>query len=356
MRRLIALALLVALAATAPAQSLGPRAPVKSPQAYPENIPNPIRQGGETIETAFPIPSLPFSDTGTTAGYLDDYDEACPHGGNVAPDVVYRLDSAAPLSIEIDLCGSNYDTKVYIYDTAWHLIACNDDYYMDEPCGVYVSRIEQAALGAGTYYIVVDGYGQAYGSYDVLVQEYVECVIPCPADGVPEGEPPLVTYYFDYWNGGCNTDFAHGPFQVLAGDANGERTLCGVGGWYTLPDPPFTNPQRDTDWYTLTMGEVGAIDIVADAESSTYLFELLPQDCEAVAVVQSATAGDCLAASMTIDGYAPGQTVWFWVGSTRYDAPQGDLGEYSYVVWFSGLAPEVATEPTTWSAVKALYD
>jgi len=35
-------------------------------------------QGGDNIATATEIPSLPIVVTGTTVGYNDDYDEACP--------------------------------------------------------------------------------------------------------------------------------------------------------------------------------------------------------------------------------------------------------------------------------------
>ncbi len=115
MRTSLVLLLGLALAAAAAAQDLGPQAPVKTPRSYPESIPNPVRQGGDTFASAFTIPSLPFTDTGTTAGYANDYDEVCPTG-SLAPDVVYRFESATPQSIEVDLCGSDYDTKVYIYD------------------------------------------------------------------------------------------------------------------------------------------------------------------------------------------------------------------------------------------------
>jgi hypothetical protein len=39
-----------------------------------KNTPSLILQGGDTIDDAFPITSLPFYDYGTTVGYNDDYE------------------------------------------------------------------------------------------------------------------------------------------------------------------------------------------------------------------------------------------------------------------------------------------
>ncbi len=350
MRYLALFALTTFAAVSVAALDLGNQPPAKSVSTSSSPTPVAPRQGGETIETAFPIPSLPFADTGTTAGYLDDYDEVCPMGGNIAPDVVYRFESTMPQSIEVDLCGSDYDTKVYIYDDAYYLIACSDDYYFGEPCGVYVSRIEEAALGVGAYFIVVDGYGNDYGDYVIAVENHVDCLLTCPYGGIPEGEPPLVPNYVDNWNGGCNTPPAH-PFQTIVADASGERILCGAGGWYVVNGSPF----RDTDWYEFQMGPSGTAEITADAQYATYIFELGPQDCGSVSVIQSASVGPCAEATMTISGYAAGETVWFWVGSTVFEDPDGGDNEYDYVVWFSGLEPSVATELATWSSLKALY-
>ncbi len=346
----LAILTLALIAGVAMAQDLGNRPPVKAPPVETTPVPLVARQGGDTVFLAFTIPALPFTDTGTTIGYNDDYDEMCPYDA-MARDVVYRFVSTMPQSITVDLCGSDFDTKVYIYDAVFHLVACNDDFYFDEPCGVYVSKLEEVPLGIGVYYLVVDGYGNSSGTYILVVENYVECVLACPDGGVPEGEPPLVPNYVDNWNGGCNTNPGH-PFQAVTGDANGARILCGVAGWYTFQGSQY----RDTDWYTLEMGVTGTIEIIADAEDQIYIFELLPQDCAAVDVAQLATAGDCTEVTMTIDGYAPGQTVWFWAGSTVFEPPAGEEDEYDYVVWFSGLAPAVATEATTWSSVKALYD
>ena len=69
------------------------------------------REGGETVDTAFPILSLPFSDTGNTCDNIHDYDEACPYMGSDSKDVVYSFTPGTDLSIDVDLCGSSYDTK-----------------------------------------------------------------------------------------------------------------------------------------------------------------------------------------------------------------------------------------------------
>ena len=76
MRKLLVLALVLGLVGVAAAYDLGNQAPVKSPVSYPENIPNPVRQGGDTVANATVIPALPYNDSGTTVGYTDDYDES----------------------------------------------------------------------------------------------------------------------------------------------------------------------------------------------------------------------------------------------------------------------------------------
>jgi hypothetical protein len=343
----------LALTGIASAQDLGTRAPVKVPQAYPESIPDPQRQGGDTIATATYIPALPYYDSGTTAGYVDNYDEACPYAGATAPDVVYKYVPTAAVAVDVDLCGSNYDTKLYVYDAALNVIACNDDYYFGAPCGTYVSRLENVLLNSGaTYYIVVDGYGTASGNYVLTVQCWCGfCPVECPPGGQPEGEPPLSDNYVDNHDGGCNTSPGF-PFATVAGDDAGEAILCGVSGWYHVQGANV----RDTDWYILSAGAGGTIQITCETEYNTYLFELGPQDCAAIGVIQQTTVANCEEGHLTIGGYGPDAPVWFWVGPTVFASPGGGVEEFNYAVWFSGLASAVASEATTWSAVKALYE
>ncbi len=349
MRIILALGSLLALAgAVVAAPELGPQVPVKAAVDIVPNVVDPTRQGGDTIATAVPISGLPFAVTGTTAGYANNYDEMCPFDSN-SPDVVYSLTITAPIDLDLDLCGSDYDTKIYVYASGMSLYACNDDFYFYDDCGVYVSKIENVPFAPGDYYVVIDGYGGEYGPYDLAIAEHVDCSLECPAGGAAEGEPPLQNDDEDLYNGGCSAPYD--GFQDLAPTQDDQLILCGRSGWYLYDGTTY----RDTDWYVLTFGPEGVIEMTADAEAATYLFELGPQDCAAVGVVQQIIAGPCNEAAMTITG-TPGETVWCWAGPVAYVLPGGTPPvEYDYFVWFSGLEPAVATETSTWSSLKALY-
>jgi hypothetical protein len=307
-----------------------------------------------------------FHDTGTTVGYTNDYDAVCPYSDSTSPDVVYSIvNSGWTAWVDIDLCYSTYDTKVYVYDQDLNLIACNDDYYFSAPCWVYASRLESVPLQAGfTYYIVVDGYGGESGNYDLVVTcvGCDGCYLPCPTPSTPEGEPALFDGYVDNYDGGCNSPPDY-PFKDLTWtdgnpdhpDEYGNLVLCGDSGWYLSASG--TN-YRDTDWYVLQMGPGGEIDVTVDGELPTYFFELGPQDCANVGVVQSATGGACNEDQMTITGYAELTSVWFWAGPTVFTSPSGTTPyTYRYICWFSGLAPgPIATQSVTWSTLKAVFE
>jgi hypothetical protein len=84
------------------------------------------RQGGEDFSQAFPVTVLPFADAGTTAGALNDYSPGC--GFSAAPDVVYSYTPEQDITVDVDLCGSAYDTilSVFANDNST-LVGCNDD-------------------------------------------------------------------------------------------------------------------------------------------------------------------------------------------------------------------------------------
>jgi len=358
MRWLVLVALVSLTAAPVAAQHLGPKELPVPPKAEPQVAPNVpgTRQGGDTIADAVPIDldSGPVSLNGTTSGYTDDYDEVCPYTGSTSPDVVYALSSSWDTVIDIDMCGSSYDTKIYVYDEALNLVACNDDFYVDDICGMYVSRIEALPVLADmTYSLVIDGYGGDHGDYVLEIYQWLGDYVTCP-DGphIDEGEPPLANDHLDSYNGGCNSPQFGDPFQPILGDEYGEAIFCGQAGWYTYQGSDY----RDTDWFWVMVGSGGTIEVEADANNPTLVYELFPQDCASVAVAQQIEVGPFMPQTMTIAGYDPGQMVWLWAGSSDFTPPGGNPPqEYLYVLWISGLEAAVATEPTSWGAVKALY-
>ena len=309
------------------------------------------REGGEDFATAFPILSLPFYDTGNTLDNVDNYDAVCPYSGSTSPDVVYSFIPPIDWFYTVDLCGSLYDTKTYIFDSAGNLIDCNDDFYSDKSCGHYVSLIPMAPLNGGeTYFIVIDGYGGDAGDYTLEVREYWD-VMPCPVvcDGVAENEPPLGDGYVDVYNSGCNEESGLYPFQALEGDAVGELNFCGKAGWYG-------SSNRDTDWFTAVVGGTGMIEWTLDTEEEIYGFLLGPQDCSDVGVIDQILVNNCDPRTMTILG-SPGDIVWLWVGPSVYTPPPGfDGHEFDYYSHFLGLEGSVtSTDHVSFDGIKCLY-
>jgi len=344
MRHWLIIVMVLCFVGVAAGSELGNRAPEKNDShVNPREGSNP-RQGGDTVFDATPIAELPYNEIGTTAGYNHDYEVMCPYGSN-SPDVVYSFAPAGDIAIDVDLCGSSYDTKVFMYNSAMTPIACNDDFYFDDVCGMYVSKLVDVELmGGETYYIVVDGYAGYFGDYILEVIEYVPCILDCPGGAVLEGEPEITDGYVDEYNSGCGAPGGD-PLDYVQIVQPGD--FCAVSGWY---DDGF----RDTDWFVVTMGPEGYFSWDCDAEQPTNMFELLNMpDCANVEVGQTATAGPCLPANLTIYG-VPGEQVFFWAGPTNFYPPIGFVGhEYDYVNYF--LTSVIATEDATWSQLKAMY-
>ena len=359
MRTLIVMLMILAVAGTAVAQDLGSsRGPViKDTPTHLYVAPEGTRQGGDTIEDATPIDGLPFSITGTTTGYMNDYDVECPFD-SMSPDVVYSFMPQADLEIDVDLCGSSYDTKTYIFDQDLNLIACDDDYYFDDVCGVYVSFIQAAPLMAGvTYYIVIDGYGGDHGDYLLDIAEYVPCYLTCPADAVDEGEPELYDGYVDAFNGGCNSEESGYPFQEInwTNDQDGYPPydgyawMCGKSGWY---QGPTGGNFRDTDWFRVYARETGTMEFTVEPEYPCYMFKLAPLDCGEVAV-EIQTIADCYAPGTLTFPVTAGEEIWLWVGPTVFTGP---VSEFIYTMAVSNNTfAVVPTEDMSWGGVKALY-
>jgi hypothetical protein len=274
--------------------------------------PSALRQeGGETCASATAISSLPFNATGYTCDNVNDYDETCPYPGGTAPDVVYSYSPPTNQQINIILCNSFYDTKVFVYEDVCPsspYYACNDDACGDDG---YKSAIYGLSVYAGhTYYIVVDGYNDSCGNYVILVESYQECDVVCPPGGILEGEPNCYDNYVDNYNGGCNSS----PFVFQ--NINCNTTICGTSGTYLYNGLNY----RDTDWFRLVVQQSTTLTFkcVAEFPLQTFLLNAGTENCSTYIQIDYRQVIACDTA--TITKCVQAGVYWLWVGPSVYDS------------------------------------
>ncbi len=175
-----------------------------------------FRAQGDSISNPFVIDSLPFHVEASTVGFTHDYNEACTATTAGAPDVVYELtlDENLGYPLIIDLCESYYDTKVYVYadGNTSDPVACSDDYCTASHGQLWTSYLEihPDSIPAGTYHIIVDGYGSS-SSGDYVLDVY-------------ENTPPNYPIYTAL---GSAIDFAG---NVLGSTTTGSVLITNTGG------------------------------------------------------------------------------------------------------------------------------
>jgi hypothetical protein len=231
---------------------------------------NTILQGGENMSNAFVIPSIPFTDDGTTAGYADDLTDPCG-GTSMGPDVVYAFTPATNTTVNIHLCGTTFYSVLYVYQNDINtLVGCSSFSLI---CGYDIPRgaLDNLALTAGnTYYIVVDGYYTSSGPYSIQVTEPPNVI--CPPTSIPEGEPNCGDGYVDSYNQGCSdTSFTPAFTPISIGD-----TICGISGIYNF------GANRDVDWYSVTISQTQQLTFSVAAEFTVQIGIFYARDCGAV--------------------------------------------------------------------------
>ena len=147
----------------------------------------PFSDSGDSCDDAISISMAQYCIEGSTACLSDNYNEHCPFDGNGAPDIVYQYSPQVDEVVDISLCESNFDTKIYIYEGSCPTeemgtaIYCNDD-----ACGLngFRSELEQVEFQAGQeYYIIVDGFNETSRGDFILCFEQ-ECPGDLNSDGV----------------------------------------------------------------------------------------------------------------------------------------------------------------------------
>jgi hypothetical protein len=340
------IALIAALSIVAAAWSSASGLPSVTPPAKqdPGVIP-PVGelQGGDTIETAVPIPELPYFTTGTTAGYNNDYDEMCPYDSN-SPDVVYQFTPYSTAYVDIWTCESAYDTKIFVYEneyTPGSPYACNDD-SSDCPGPPYRSWIPTIPLREGnTYYIVIDGYGGDFGDYLLTVEEvsiHELCDVDCPPGAFDEGEPDCHSGYIDETDPGCNVlppVFQHPGLNTY---------VCGTSGNYN------GNTWRDVDWFEVTLTETKTLNWCVCAGFEAWICIIDGREGCDGAYVMAETVAPAEVLSCATHELGAG-TYWFVVSTNGWiGVPCGS--EYVASLFEGGYSP---VESSSWGMIKAEY-
>jgi hypothetical protein len=122
--------------------------------------------GNSTFATAHNLGNVTgaaYLRTGSTTGLTNNFGGWCGAGSARDAVFVFTLSTTTTVVITTLRPETNFDTVLGLFDSGGGLITCNDD--VD---GTTQSRIT-ITLGAGTYYVVVDGYGSAQGNYGLLI-------------------------------------------------------------------------------------------------------------------------------------------------------------------------------------------
>jgi len=134
---------------------------------------------GNDFCPATQIPSLPYTDSGTTANMQNNFTDC----GFTARDVIYEFTCPASGEYELNLLGSDYDTKLEVRSSGACpgdvQEACNDDYY-----GLLSAVFLNLSQGT-QYFVIVDGYANCYGNYEINI--FGVPPPPEPCDHVPDG-------------------------------------------------------------------------------------------------------------------------------------------------------------------------
>lgn len=102
--------------------------------------------------------------------------------GNDAPDVVYSFSLQEPQAVSFSTCGTHtdFDTYLRLYrNCIGDVLDSNDDSACEQ---VYFASSIEAVLEAGSYSIVVEGWGTETGNYELSVT----CASSCSGESINE--------------------------------------------------------------------------------------------------------------------------------------------------------------------------
>jgi hypothetical protein len=243
---------------------------------------------------------MPFADTGDTTAFTDQFDLVCPFSGSTSPDAWYQYTAGAGEVLVVELCGSAYDTRVFVLDADLEPVGCNDDGCIGSGANPFASAITVVADAGEPRFIVVDGFGGDAGAYELTIEAIpvAACPLDCPPGAILEGEA-CTPGVIDDFNGGCNTEEENFT-RVACGD-----TVCAsvhaVGG------------MRDTDWYDFEATERATYSLTVSTEFPMVLAGIArTAGCAPIYVYDQITVAPCTSATLELSSATgPGEIGWF---------------------------------------------
>jgi len=254
---------------------------------------------GDCCQLPLAVGSFPFTDTQNTGSLFRDM------GFGPSADVWYRLDlpSAGILTAQTCAGGTTFDTVLRVVDTDCSTVL---DFNDDSPrCGVgSTSSWLRKALPAGIVYVVVEGSGNATGTFQ-LDLAFTTCAGVSPDPGMLyETEPN------DEWS-------MAQPWPVDQG-LYGEQGLTGDSDWFALAG--------------LLPGEILQVSLQPDTFDAVLRVYRVSGGSPAL-VAESNAGGYCEAELVTVGGWDP-CTELFPVDQLLVEVSQGlsgapAMGHYS---------------------------
>jgi hypothetical protein len=157
--------------------------------------------------------NLPFTTTGSTAtgsGFSNAYTGT---NNQTSPDVFYRFTTGACTdSLVISTCGSGFDNYIHLLNSTGTQLFSNDD--NGPSCTGTSASIKAAVLPNTTYFVVVEGFGSATGSFNLSISQIDN---PVASSSISASGP------LSFCAGGSVelTASESGSYSVTVTDANG---------------------------------------------------------------------------------------------------------------------------------------
>jgi hypothetical protein len=252
---------------------------------------------------------LPYVDAGqTTCERINDYDMTCLGYYDGGEDIIYELTVTMGIVVDILLDPLGI---------AWTGICIDNVCPPGDPC-MYSSTSSSGdphglygvPLEPGTYYIMVDTWPSpdCIPAFDLTITE--ACVVECPPDGIPEGEPICYDGYEDQFNSGCGGD------PVVFSYIDCGEIICGTSGTFMYEGANY----RDTDWYELVLPEASTVTCSAVGEFPVLLMLIDAQsgDCIDYIILGFDEAPPCSPATLVFECLPPG-LYWLWIAPSVFE-------------------------------------